>query len=212
MTSLATLLGMIPLALGLEAGSEQYAPLARAMIGGLAVSVVVTLFLVPAVYLLIHGRRGRTVREPGATPVAGPSDRPTALKDITAIGSSVRKSAPMFRVPDMRATVRWYESIGFTVDERYEDAGELMFARLSFGNGELALSPGGTAGPRDVSLWFFTDRVQQLYELLKERQLRAAQTALAGGFGNEPDVRFQEDLYEPFYGGRQFSILDLATR
>ena len=57
MTSLATLLGMIPMALGLEAGSEQYAPLARAIIGGLALSVVVTMFLVPAVYLVIHGRR-----------------------------------------------------------------------------------------------------------------------------------------------------------
>ncbi len=56
MTSLATLLGMIPMALGLEAGSEQYAPLARAIIGGLAISVVVTMFLVPAVYLVIHGR------------------------------------------------------------------------------------------------------------------------------------------------------------
>jgi multidrug efflux pump subunit AcrB len=56
MTSLATLLGMIPMALGLEAGSEQYAPLARAIIGGLALSVVVTMFLVPAVYLVIHGR------------------------------------------------------------------------------------------------------------------------------------------------------------
>ncbi|RRA50396.1 efflux RND transporter permease subunit [Acidipila sp. EB88] len=61
MTSLATLLGMIPMALGLEAGSEQYAPLARAIIGGLALSVAVTVFLVPAVYLLVHGtieRRG----------------------------------------------------------------------------------------------------------------------------------------------------------
>jgi multidrug efflux pump subunit AcrB len=57
MTSLATLLGMIPMALGLEAGSEQYAPLARAVIGGLGVSVVVTVFLVPAVYLIIHTRR-----------------------------------------------------------------------------------------------------------------------------------------------------------
>lgn len=56
MTSLATLLGMIPMALGIEAGSEQYAPLARAIIGGLALSVVVTMFLVPAVYLVIHGR------------------------------------------------------------------------------------------------------------------------------------------------------------
>ncbi len=59
MTSLATLLGMIPMALGIEAGSEQYAPLARAIIGGLALSVVVTMFLVPAVYLLIHGHEER---------------------------------------------------------------------------------------------------------------------------------------------------------
>jgi len=63
MTSLATLLGMIPMALGLEAGSEQYAPLARAVIGGLAVSVVATVFLVPAVYLLIHNRRNVTAAE-----------------------------------------------------------------------------------------------------------------------------------------------------
>jgi multidrug efflux pump subunit AcrB len=59
MTSLATLLGMIPMALGMEAGSEQYAPLARAVIGGLAVSVVVTVFLVPAVYLIVHGRHDK---------------------------------------------------------------------------------------------------------------------------------------------------------
>jgi len=66
MTSLATLLGMIPMALGLEAGSEQYAPLARAIIGGLALSVIVTMFLVPAVYLVIHGRdESKTVVEEG---------------------------------------------------------------------------------------------------------------------------------------------------
>src|ERR1700751_1676793 len=54
MTSLATLLGLIPMALGIEAGSEQYAPLARAIIGGLLVSVVVTVYLVPAAYLIVH--------------------------------------------------------------------------------------------------------------------------------------------------------------
>jgi multidrug efflux pump subunit AcrB len=56
MTSLATILGMIPMALALEAGSEQYAPLARAIIGGLSMSVVVTVFIVPAAYLLVHRR------------------------------------------------------------------------------------------------------------------------------------------------------------
>jgi hydrophobic/amphiphilic exporter-1 (mainly G- bacteria), HAE1 family len=42
------------MALGIEAGSEQYAPLARAIIGGLLVSVVVTVYLVPAAYLIVH--------------------------------------------------------------------------------------------------------------------------------------------------------------
>jgi len=54
MTSLATLLGLIPMALALGTGSEAYAPLARAIIGGLLVSVVVTVYLVPAAYLWFH--------------------------------------------------------------------------------------------------------------------------------------------------------------
>ncbi len=54
MTSLATLLGLIPMALKLGTGSEAYAPLARAIIGGLLVSVAVTVYLVPAAYLWFH--------------------------------------------------------------------------------------------------------------------------------------------------------------
>ena len=51
------------MALALEAGSEQYAPLARAIIGGLTVSVVVTVFLVPAAYLLIHRKEEQPTPE-----------------------------------------------------------------------------------------------------------------------------------------------------
>jgi multidrug efflux pump subunit AcrB len=54
MTSLATILGMVPMALALEEGSELYAPLARAVIGGLTVSVILTVFVVPAAYLIVH--------------------------------------------------------------------------------------------------------------------------------------------------------------
>ena len=57
MTSLATLIGLLPMAFKLGTGSEAYAPLARAIIGGLAVSVVMTVFIVPAAYLLIERRR-----------------------------------------------------------------------------------------------------------------------------------------------------------
>ena len=66
MTSLATLLGLIPMALALEAGSEQYAPLARAIIGGLVVSVVVTVFLVPAAYVIIHRKDESTPTQEAA--------------------------------------------------------------------------------------------------------------------------------------------------
>ncbi len=56
MTSLATLIGLIPLASKLGTGSGAYAPLARAIIGGLAVSVVLTVFVVPATYYIVHRR------------------------------------------------------------------------------------------------------------------------------------------------------------
>jgi multidrug efflux pump subunit AcrB len=63
MTSLATILGLIPMALALEPGSEQYAPLARAIMGGLTASVVITVFLVPAAYLLIHRKDGQSTMQ-----------------------------------------------------------------------------------------------------------------------------------------------------
>jgi multidrug efflux pump subunit AcrB len=57
MTSLATIIGLLPMALKLGAGSEAYAPLARAILGGLSVSVALTVFLVPAAYVLVYGER-----------------------------------------------------------------------------------------------------------------------------------------------------------
>jgi multidrug efflux pump subunit AcrB len=62
MTSLATIIGMIPMALKMGTGSEQYAPMARAIIGGLTSSVVLTVFIVPAAYLLIYRHREITPR------------------------------------------------------------------------------------------------------------------------------------------------------
>lgn len=57
MTSLATVVGLLPMAFKLETGSEAYAPLARVIIGGLLTSIVLTIFVVPAAYLLIYQRR-----------------------------------------------------------------------------------------------------------------------------------------------------------
>ena len=60
MTSLATVVGLLPMAFKLETGSEAYAPLARVIIGGLLTSIVLTIFVVPAAYLLIYRRRDQS--------------------------------------------------------------------------------------------------------------------------------------------------------
>jgi CzcA family heavy metal efflux pump len=57
MTALAMIIGMVPMALGFGEGGEQNAPLGRAVIGGLLFATVATLFFVPSVFTIIHGRR-----------------------------------------------------------------------------------------------------------------------------------------------------------
>ncbi len=55
MTALAMIIGMVPMALGLGDGGEQNAPLGRAVIGGLLLATVATLFFVPAFFSFVHG-------------------------------------------------------------------------------------------------------------------------------------------------------------
>jgi multidrug efflux pump subunit AcrB len=63
MTAFAMIIGMLPMALGLGEGGEQNAPLARAVIGGLSVATFATLFFVPLMFTLIHGRNVNTPQE-----------------------------------------------------------------------------------------------------------------------------------------------------
>jgi len=67
MTALAMIIGMVPMALGLGDGGEQNAPLGRAVIGGLLVATVATLFFVPAFFSFIHGRIERRRRAHGVS-------------------------------------------------------------------------------------------------------------------------------------------------
>ncbi|PYT76544.1 MAG: RND transporter [Acidobacteria bacterium] len=70
MTALAMIIGMVPLAIGLGEGGEQNAPLGRAVVGGLLFATFATLFFVPTVFSIIHGRRERRrALETGATSV-----------------------------------------------------------------------------------------------------------------------------------------------
>jgi CzcA family heavy metal efflux pump len=64
MTTVATLAGLLPMAIGLSVGSEANAPLARAVIGGLAVSTVLTLFFIPALYTFTEEHQPRRAGEP----------------------------------------------------------------------------------------------------------------------------------------------------
>jgi HAE1 family hydrophobic/amphiphilic exporter-1 len=63
MTTLAMIFGMLPLAFAIGAGAEMRAPMARAVIGGLITSTLLTLVVVPVVYTYLDGLRPETVRE-----------------------------------------------------------------------------------------------------------------------------------------------------
>jgi CzcA family heavy metal efflux pump len=66
MTALAMIIGMLPMALGLGEGGEQNAPLGRAVIGGLMFATVATLFFVPTVFVIVHGKKNEKLEEQGS--------------------------------------------------------------------------------------------------------------------------------------------------
>jgi hypothetical protein len=134
---------------------------------------------------------------------------PSFQAGMTKLAESVKKVVPTILVPDVARALDWYVSIGFTELARYEDGGLVNFGMVSFGKAEVMLNMHGQAGTHDVSLWFYTDQIDNLYQLLKSRQLEAAQAALAGGPGDHAGIEFEQDLERMFYGARQFCIRDL---
>ena len=74
MTALAMIIGMVPMALGLGDGGEQNAPLGRAVIGGLLLATVATLFFVPAFFSVVHGRLERRRKMAQRPSLAGTRD------------------------------------------------------------------------------------------------------------------------------------------
>ena len=68
MTACAMIAGMIPMSLGLEEGSEQNAPLGRAVIGGMALATFATLLVLPAVFTLLLGRAKSSSKSPSLDP------------------------------------------------------------------------------------------------------------------------------------------------
>jgi uncharacterized glyoxalase superfamily protein PhnB len=100
----------------------------------------------------------------------------------------------MIHVPNVSATVDWYTSIGFKLIRQNEEAGEVDWAKLSFGNSELMLSAGGKPSSdnrREVDLYITTDNVDDLYRHSKDR------------------VQVVEGPHDTFYGMREFIMRDL---
>jgi multidrug efflux pump subunit AcrB len=85
MTACAMSVGMVPMALALERGSQMQAPLGRAVIGGLVMSTFATLLVVPAIFALVIGRKSYR------TPSIYPDDRESAYYDATVFADTVDK-------------------------------------------------------------------------------------------------------------------------
>jgi ankyrin repeat protein len=129
--------------------------------------------------------------------------------NMAKLRASVAKIVPMIFVPDVAAALDWYTAIGFQEVARYGEDNLVNFGMVSFGKAELMLNMHGQRGNHDVTLWFYTDRIEALYQLLKSRQLSAAQTPQSDEPSTQTGIDFVEYLHEPFYGGRQFGIHDL---
>ena len=101
---------------------------------------------------------------------------------------------PMIHVPDIRVTIEWYKSIGFTVLRTDEEYGDLHWAMLSFGNGHVMFNAGGrssTEDRREVDLYVETENVDDLYSRLREQ------------------VTIREKPHDTFYGMREFIVRDI---
>ena len=138
-----------------------------------------------------------------------PIDVSAFTTKMNQMADSIKHSIAMINVRDVAQTLAWYTWLGFKEIGRNEDDGLVNWGMVSFGKAELMLNMHGKPGAHDVSLWFYTNQVDSLYELLKSRQFEAAQAALAGQPGEHQGIEFVQHIYNPFYGGREFGVRDL---
>jgi len=100
---------------------------------------------------------------------------------------------PMIHVPDVRAAVAWYESIGFHLAAANEDCGEMDWASMTYGDGRVMFSAGGHASDaarREVDLYVHCDDADALRSRLDGR------------------VEIVEGPHDTFYGMREFIVRD----
>ena len=165
----------------------------------------------PLALAMLRGdeRAMRRLKAAGATEPTQPAGGDFVTR-IAALASSITRANPMIRVPNVRATVEWYHAIGFEIEGAHEIDTEAAWAGMAFGGAYLMFVPRGTRNAdREVSLWFMTDRIDDLYDALKRRQLERASAILSGAGPEIPEARFTADIHDTFYGQREFTIVDL---
>jgi catechol 2,3-dioxygenase-like lactoylglutathione lyase family enzyme len=128
-----------------------------------------------------------------------------ARRALSKVSGSIGGLKPMIYVPDVAATLDWYVSLGFTETARYEEDGLVNFGIVRLGKAEILINMNGRGGEHDVSLWFSTDRVDEIYARLKTRQIRVA---FGGTHDDFERIDFVEHINDTFYGARQFAIRD----
>lgn len=164
----------------------------------------------PLAMAMLHGDREAMSRlhAAGATPpprvdIAGSRERMARLAD------SVKRGSITIGVPDVVAALAWYVSIGFREEGRWEDDGVVNFGVVSFGGASLMFNPYLPTSREGVGLWFYTDRIDDIYQVLKARQLAAMDAAVAGQDESPAGIEFEQDIEDMFYGARQFAVRDL---
>ena len=165
----------------------------------------------PLEVAMLRGDREAMRRLHAAGARLPPAPRHPVAGKLAALAASTAKIRPMLGVPDVEATVAWYRSIGFELTGSHGEEGHMDWASLAFGEAELMLSPSSDAWretTRALSLWIRTDRLDELYALLRGRQLERARGVLAGEGAETPEVRFSVDLHTAFYGQREFGLRD----
>ncbi|GLS32978.1 hypothetical protein SAMN04488498_108183 [Mesorhizobium albiziae] len=104
------------------------------------------------------------------------------------------KAVPMLHVSDVDATADWYQSIGFTIENKGSDGQDIIFALLSFGESEVMLSAGGSvsqAPRRDADLYLYVDDVGTIFPHVSRQ------------------AELVEGLHDTFYGMREFIVRDI---
>jgi ankyrin repeat protein/catechol 2,3-dioxygenase-like lactoylglutathione lyase family enzyme len=137
-----------------------------------------------------------------------PATRRQKPSDLSA---SIQKITPMLGVPDIDATIAWYRKVGFELAETHAEDGKIDWAMVRFGEAGIMFVPSGDAWRGEtsgLSLWMRTDRLDDLYATLKQRQFDRARATLAGEASDVPELRFTADLYTAFYGQREFGVRD----